>query len=99
MNTRPLKGVQHFNSGFALLPVDADPAAMIIEKASEITASHVGKVEKAEKWLSYVLNYGLRSTKCIDGFTLKATLNLALEDTSLKLVFSSNKRLRQKKAH
>lgn len=87
MNGRPLKGVQHVKSGLALLPADADQAANILEKSPEILAAIGFTFEKAGKWFNYVLDYVSHLIKCIDGSTVKATPELALDNIKLEIGF------------
>lgn len=55
-----VKAVQKVKSGIAIIPSNEKHAEKLLGKSQTITSVLGGKIERAEKWMTYVVDHVLR---------------------------------------
>lgn len=62
-----VKTVQRVKSGLAIVPKNPQDTETLTAKAQDISTVLGGTVEKAEQWMTYVVDYIPRNLRSIDG--------------------------------
>lgn len=69
-----VKAVQKVKSGIAIVPTNEKHAEQLLEKSQTITSVLGGKVEKAEEWMTYVVDHVPRKLHSLDGKEIMVTV-------------------------
>lgn len=79
----PIKSVQKVKTGLAIVPTSEKQAEKIMEKADIVNSVLGGRLEKAEEWLTYVVDHVPRRMHTLDGSCIEISPEAAREEARL----------------